>query len=452
MPQLTTAALRKYRAQAERREIRDSLAPGLRLVIQPSGAKSWAMRFRRPDGRPAKLTLGVVDLSEIETPDEPVVGAGLTLRQARQLAHAIDRKRARGIDVVEEYKASKLRAQAELATRGQNTFGATVIQFFQERRTRWGLPRRWRGDSRTLGLRWPRGCTDPAQADPQIIKGSLADTWSDRPISSIDGNDIRVVIDQARRHGVPGLRRRNLGLSDARGRKLFDLLSLFFNWALQQCKVLSNPAVKVWRPSPSASRTRVLSATEIVALWRATEEANPFNAIVRLLLLTGCRRNEVALLRWEEISEDGATLNVPASRCKNHRPHSVALAPLARDIIAKMPKIEGSPFVFSRSGAFGGWSKLKLRLDAEMALSEPWRVHDLRRTFVTHLAEMGVRPDVIELTVNHVSGSRSGVAGVYNRSELMPERRAALERWSAHVAGLVNGDAAKVIPLRGEQR
>src|SRR5262245_50423288 len=115
MPQLTVAAVRRCRPTAKRREIRDTQAPGLRLVVQTSGHKSWAMRFRRPDGKPAKLTLGVLDPSDGEPTDEPTIGGSLTLRQARQLAHQIDRQRARGVDVVAEYQSAKLRAQVELA-------------------------------------------------------------------------------------------------------------------------------------------------------------------------------------------------------------------------------------------------------------------------------------------------------------------------------------------------
>jgi hypothetical protein len=81
---------------------------------------------------------------------------------------------------------------------------------------------------------------------------------------------------------------------------------------------------------------------------------------------------------------------------------------------------------------------------------DDWRIHDLRRTAVTKMAELGIRPDVIELVANHVSGHRGGIAGVYNRSEMLPERRAALERWAAHIEGLISGKAAKVVPIRAE--
>src|SRR5262249_1077671 len=108
-----------------------------------------------------------------------------------------------------------------------------------------------------------------------------------------------------------------------------------------------------------------------------------------------------------------------------------------------------------------GWSRAKRRLDAVMftaarerargASIAPWRLHDLRRTAVTGMAELGVRPDIIELCVNHVSGSRGGIAGRYNHSGVVPERKAALERWSAHIAGLVSSEKDNVVPLHQRQ-
>jgi integrase len=133
----------------------------------------------------------------------------------------------------------------------------------------------------------------------------------------------------------------------------------------------------------------------------------------------------------------------------------VPLPPLARDILSTIKPIAGAPgFVFTTDGArpIASWSKIKNRLDAIMSPASPWRLHDLRRTFVTGLADLGIRPDVIELAVNHRSGLRGGIAGVYNKSELLPERRAALERWSAHVDGLVKGKPADVITLSPQRK
>jgi integrase len=179
------------------------------------------------------------------------------------------------------------------------------------------------------------------------------------------------------------------------------------------------------------------------SFWRATDsERTPVGAALKILLLTG----EVNEMRREELSDDCATWTIPGSRTKNGREHVVPLPPLARDVLASIPG-KGS-YIFSANGrqpvALG--SVAKSNIDRAMGVSD-WVLHDLRRTFVTGLAELGVRPDVIELSVNHVSGHRGGIAGVYNKSELLPERRAALERWSSHIEGLLSGKAAKVLPL-----
>ena len=164
MPVLTHAAIIKYVPLRRRREIRDHQAPGLYLVIQVSGSKSWAMRFRRPDGKPAKLTLGPVNLTGVETNGDPVLGASLTLRQARQLAIKFDRDRAMGIDVVAEERSKKQRAEVAEAS----TFGAAARDYFIYHRTRWGRPRHWRREARLLGLNWPVGC-DLALTAPAVI-------------------------------------------------------------------------------------------------------------------------------------------------------------------------------------------------------------------------------------------------------------------------------------------
>jgi len=187
----------------------------------------------------------------------------------------------------------------------------------------------------------------------------------------------------------------------------------------------------------------------------------PFGPLLKLLLLTGARLNEVARMTRDELSADGATWSLPRSRTKNARPHVVPLPPAARDLITSVPHIVNKAgYVFTTRGdvPVSSWTYLKNLLDAAMiavakqecadAKIPHWRLHDLRRTTVTGMAELGIQPDVIELCVNHISGTRSGVAGVYNRSELLPERKAALERWAAHLASLVEGKPPKIVPLR----
>ena len=460
---LTSAAVRKYVASLKRREVPDANARGLYLCIFPSGVKSWVMRFRRPDGRPAKLTLGPLDIGN-EPKDDPVIGAPLTVGMARELAASIDRRRKRGEDVIAEEKARKERKKSESETHAANSFGAAVREFFVDHKTRrWQTrPRRWHGDARLLGLDWPRGC-DPATTEPKIIPGGLAATWAAKPVGEIDGHDIHTVVDEARRHGIPGLARRNSGTSEARGRKMHAALSVVFRWLLQRRRVAANPCVGVWSPHAPPSRERVLSEAEIRIFWRGCDRLGPpYGSLFQLLLLTGCRLNEVTGMRRAELSDDGATWTIPSERTKNHRTHIVPLPPLARDILAAIPRIESAAgYLFTLSGArpVTSFSGAKAQLDAAMltvareddpasAVVPRWTLHDLRRTAATGMAELGIAPHIVEACLNHVSGAKAGVAGVYNRAAYAPEKAAALERWANHIAGLVSGQAATVTPIR----
>jgi integrase len=154
-------------------------------------------------------------------------------------------------------------------------------------------------------------------------------------------------------------------------------------------------------------------------------------------------------MRWSELSEDGATLSLPAERVKNNKPHDIFLSPAAREIIAAMPRIAGSEFVFTTTGdrPVNGFSKAKARLDRMMPGVAPWRTHDLRRTTASGLQRLGVPLPVTERILGHVSGSFAGIVGVYQRHEYRDERRVALERWATHVAGLVAGREANVTPI-----
>jgi integrase len=450
MPKLTTPTLLKYKPGKVRREIPDDGAPGLRLVIQPSGVRSFAMRFRRPSGRPAKLTLGRLDTSGRETSDDPQLGGPLTLRQARELATRIDRERARGIDVVAAYQAEKSRRLTQSRNAAENTFGRAAVEFFIDYKTKWNdRPRRWRSDARLLGLQWPEGA-DPSKTEPVVMKGSLSDTWRERPVGSIDSHDVHAAVDESRKLGIPGLKRRGAAVSDSRGRKMHAALSTLFSWLLRNRRVTLNPSAGVWRPALPLSRDRTLTAAELVAFWRAADTLDaPFHAAaLKLMLLTGARRGEVSGMRREELHADG-TWHLPATRTKNHRPHVVPLPPLTLEILAAVPRVEGD-FVFTLTGKapITGWSKIKKELDRLMPGLPPWRLHDLRRTCATEMVELGILPHVVEAVLNHISGAKAGVAGTYNRSELMPERKAALLRWAQHVAGLVSGKSEKVVALR----
>jgi integrase len=456
---LTAAAVRKYRPAARRRIIRDAKAQSLYLVVQPSGRKSWMMRFRRPGGKPGKIVLGPVDASGREVSGEPVVGMPLTLAAARQLAASVHRERALGRDPVADHKARRHRQRAAMEERAAGTFGACARRFAEEHaRVR---TRKWRYTMRQLGLHYPIDGGEPTETG-----GGLAQRWVDRPARDIDAHDVYAVVEEARRVGTPGIPPRARRPSEGRARDLHSALSSMFGWLHRHRLVDANPAAGVHRPPTAMARDRALSESEIRWFWRACDATGePFGAIFRLLLLTGQRLNEVAGMRWEELSDDATTWALPATRTKNRRAHVVPLAPAAQAMVAAAPRTLGCKFVFSTTGRTppSGWSKVKRRLDAAMlaaaraergpdATVPPWRLHDLRRTAVTGMAELGVRPDVIEMAVNHVSGHRGGIAGVYNKSELLPERRAALARWAVHVQGVVSGAAGKVVAMPRRRR
>ncbi|MCK1293415.1 site-specific integrase [Bradyrhizobium sp. 30] len=473
MPVLTAASIAKYKPHpTKRREISDSKAQGLRLVIQPAkttGRKGWIIRLRRPNGKTAKLTLGRVDLSDKETSDQPVQGSALTLGQARELAAQIDRERARGIDVVAERKAEKLRDQIAAADRATNSFGTIVREFFIKHRTKkWNSrPRRWRDDAATLGLRYPPG-SDPATMEPEIIKGGLAEAWTDRPIADIDKYQVEAAVEDARKHG-----------SDSRARKLYSALSVLFSWLPLKYRVEISPMIGVKRPGPPASRERVLTNAEIMIFWKATDAlGGVFGPLYRTLLLTGCRLREVSGMTRAELGDKGVW-EVPSSRTKNHLAFVVPLPQLALDIINTVPPTnqKNEPgLVFTTSGKtpISGFSKAKKALNAEtekivkrdrskdsdsLPFAKPWRVHDLRRTFSTVMNEspddggLGIAPHVVEACLNHISGSaKANVAGVYNKAKNLPEKRIALQRWASHIEGLVAGRKANVTPLRSKKR
>jgi integrase len=456
--ELTARSIAQLKPGKTRREIHDGRTKGLYLHVQPSGAKSWAMLLTRPDGKPGKLHLGPVDLSGREHEDgrpgkPPPIGQPLTLADARWWTDEIHERRKRGRDVIAEALADKeqKRRRAEAPS---NTFAAVAQQFIDEHAR--PQTRRWKETAHYLGL-------DYQDDEPTRIKGGLAERWKDKDIAAITSDDVYRVIDETKRQGAPGLPCRTDGISNTRGRAMARALSKLFGWALQHRKIKASPSVGVFVPPQPKPRDRVLTEAEIIRFWKATDQlAEPFRALHKLLLLTGQRLREVAGMRRAELSPDATLWTIPGSRTKNKRVHDVPLPSLARDILANVRQIAGKPgYVFSTNGRtpVSGFSKTKLRLD-ELMLADgddeeipPWRVHDLRRSAATIMADsppkgLGIAPHVVEALLNHVSGHRSGVAGVYNLAQYGAEKQAALERWALHLQGLVSGRPANVTQLR----
>jgi integrase len=232
-------------------------------------------------------------------------------------------------------------------------------------------------------------------------------------------------------------------------------LSAFFSWAIQAGMLDANPVTGTVR-EPERSRDRVLSANEIKQIWGALSDDH-FGSIIKLLLLTGARANEIAALRWAEVHDDMIVL--PAGRTKNSRAHIIPLAEPARAILAAQPRrltATGQPrdLIFGiGEGAFAGWGKCREQLNERIEKMagkplDPWTPHDLRRTCATGMADLGIQPHVIEAVLNHVSGHRAGVAGIYNRATYSAEKRQALNRWAEHLMAIVEGRESNVTPLR----
>ena len=221
-----------------------------------------------------------------------------------------------------------------------------------------------------------------------------------------------------------------------------------YSWAVKRGAINQNPFQSL--PIASVpSRDRVLTDDELRALWLATEGQGAFNGVVRTLLLTGQRREEVASMCWPELTPaPKAAWLIPASRAKNGIAHMVPLSKQALAVIEAMPRTRSvktprgreeveNQYVFqSLAGPFNGFSKSKAALDKVSGV-EGWRLHDLRRTMATGLQRLGVRLEVTEAVLNHVSGTRGGIAGVYQRHDWAEEKRAALDAWGAHIEALV---------------
>jgi integrase len=227
-------------------------------------------------------------------------------------------------------------------------------------------------------------------------------------------------------------------------------LSAFFAWAIADGLLgdAGNPVDGSYRPADQVPRDRVLGDAELAAIWNAAGE-DDYGRIIRLLILLGARANEVGGMRVSELDLDAGTWTLPAERSKNRRGYTVALPPAALAIIAAVPRTERDHLFGNRADkGFTSWPWHKQELDRRLGETmKPWHVHDIRRTVATGMADIGIEPHIIEAVLNHYSGHRRGVAGIYNRSTYERAVAAALARWDEHVLALVEGREAKVVTL-----
>ncbi|MFO1037300.1 MAG: integrase arm-type DNA-binding domain-containing protein [Geminicoccaceae bacterium] len=405
---LTAEAVTKIKAGPSRREIADSVVPGLYLVIQPSGARSFAVRTRI-NGKPAKLTLGPVSVLE--------------LAKARELARSKLEAVLSGTDPREAERLAQEAAEkaAEASKKAETTTVKAVV-------TDW-LKRDQAGNRDVATVR-------------RIMDREVLPAIGEMQIDEVRKRDIIALIDKV------------ADKAPIRANRVLAHTKRMFRWAAARDLIEHSPAASIEKPSQERPRDRVLSDDELIAIWRAAERiGGAYGHGVQLLMLTGARIAEVFEARRSEIVDDG--IRLPRDRSKNDEARIIWLSPQAKAVMEALPHFANSDWLVTATGKrpFRAIGTSKIRLDAEIANGEntpipDWRHHDLRRTLATNLQRLGERLEVIEHVLGHVSGSRAGIVGTYQKHRFEAEAKAALIRWGAHVDGLVNGDPGNVVRLQ----
>jgi integrase len=235
-------------------------------------------------------------------------------------------------------------------------------------------------------------------------------------LTDIDRRTIAVLLGQIETSSGPTARNR-----------LRSALSTFFSWAIQEGLSETNPVQGTGKADAGASRDRVLTQEELRQLWRSLGD-DRFSEIVRLFLLTGCRRNEIGRLQWQEVDLARKLIVLPPERTKNGRAFELPLSSQALAVIERQPRRNSSDFIFAERG-FNDWDRCKARVDLRIGIA-PYRLHDLRRSTATYMAEISILPHIVEAVLNHVSGHKAGVAGTYNRAKYADEMRTALQTYA----------------------
>jgi integrase len=281
-----------------------------------------------------------------------------------------------------------------------------------------------------------------AKETERLLRVHVLPRWRELEVRDITRRDVLDMLDRVVDRGA---------LISAN--RVFSVTRKFFNWCVERDIITASPCANVKPPTVERSRDRVLSDDELRLVWRAAKAVGgPFGALVQLLILTGQRRDEVAQMQWAELDLDQRLWTLPAERVKNNQKHEVPLADSVVAILQALPRIAGSNFVLTTSGAVpaSGYSKGKRRLDALLPADLPqWCLHDLRRSVASGLARIGIGLPVIEKILNHASGSFAGIVGVYQHHQFADEKRKALEAWADFVTQLVADSPTKVASLRG---
>jgi integrase len=376
----------------------DDSLPGFGLRVRRTGSRAWLAQYAVA-GKTRRVTIGPLTLFDL----------GRAREEAKKILAAVKL----GRDPALEKEQAK--------TAAGETVGAVLKIYLERRRSDPNLRRSSYGEIE------------------RHLHRNLKDLHS-VPISKLDRRLIAIELAKLTTIGPVQANRTRTSLV------------AFLNWAAGEGFIDSNPAQFTNR-NPEQSRSRVLSDAELAKIWHALPPAgDDFGDIVRLLILTGQRRGEIGDLAWGEIDFERATITLSPERVKNKRQHVIPLSATALAILqarpGAQPQYSGRQPVFGRGqNGFSGFGECKERLDKAVQLPA-FTLHDIRRGVASGLGNIGIAPHVVEQILNHQSGTKSGVSGLYNRSSYEPEKRIALDRWAAHLLAVIENRQSNVAPLR----
>lgn len=433
----------------KREHLWDDKLKGFGVMVTDKGARSYLVQYRIGGRGAATRRVTIGKHGSPYTAETARKRAAELLEQVRRQEDPFDAAKAK----VAADQAAKAKAAASAVVAERLAFSTFATRFI-ERYAKVNQVRSWR----------------ETQA---VVDRDLIPKFRATPLTAIDDSDVVELLDAlAERAPSAAL-------------KGYRALSQIFAYAVDKERrhfpASANPMAAIKPPAKMGKRERTLTDAELRLVWIAAGGLGwPFGPLIRLLVLTGQRRDEVAGLPWPELDQQARTWMLPGERSKNGLPNLVPLSDEAMAIINDLPVIKAvrekgdkrpdPRLLFTTTGEthVSGFSRVKERLDASMldlmkkeareggadddALAllkvEPWTLHDLRRTLATGCQRLGFPVEVTEAVINHVSGSRAGIVGVYQTYRYEAEKRSALDSWAAHVARVVNGtNGAKVIQL-----
>jgi integrase len=389
----------------------DSTLPGFGVRAFASGKKSYVVKYQLADGQQRKMSLG------------PALPG--TLTETRKKAQDILASARLGKDIAGEKKTARERKRREKTT------GDLIRDFL---------------DMKQLEVR----PTTYREIERHLL--AFFAPLHSRQIETIGRRDIVEIIDVQTKAG-----------KRVQADRCKTSAVTFFNWCIERDYLQANPAAGIKRRTPDdqIERDRVLSMNELALIWRAANGQTDYDKIIRLLILTGARADEIGQLAWDEIDLDNGEIRLPAERMKNRREHRIFLSEPPIEILSAIPRRKGKRYVFGRTeNYFSGWSKAKARLD-ELLPSEmrayladgegkpkrnpkSWRHHDLRRSLATNASDLDLASTVaIEMALGHWSGEKQGIVKTYNRSTHDAERRKLMDDWASVVLNAVRNSGVK---------